>query len=299
MINSVEVPVNIPKWAVEPGKAVARRLPFPVVEATLFPHEGAWLRLGRKSPGRQEPSVLFFSLHKVASSFTHHMLTYLNTELLGLRRMDWDGYAYNRFDVSAAEWASANADDIFRSTGYCYGVFRAPLPIRDLENYRILMIVRDPRDILTSWYFSDAFSHAEPLRPGRLEKFERYRNIALDQTIDEYVHGVKADYLEKQLEGYRRLLSARGTQPLLYETMQLDWNTFMDQVSEQLGVEISVHHRQRLREMGGIGESLSGDVNEHRRKGSPGDFAEKLSDESIEALNARFGPYLEWMNLPV
>ncbi len=291
--------MNVPKWAKERGKVVARRVPFAMLEPALFPAEGAWLRLGRKSPGLDDASVIFFSLHKVASSFTHHMVSYLNTELMGLRRMNWDGYAYNRFETSAAEWVEENKAEIFESKGYCYGVFRAPVEMNNFADYRKLAIFRDPRDILTSWYFSDAYSHAEPLNRGRVESFQEGREEVQSLDINTYVLGERAAYLETQLAGYRTLFQTYNVTPLLYETMQQDWHLFMDQVEAQLAITISPAHRKKLQAMGGIGESLGDDVSQHRRKGTPGDYAEKLDGEAVEALNDRFGTYIEWLGIPL
>ena len=74
----------VPKRFTEPAKRAARHLPFPIVEAVAFPRESQWLRFGRKHPGADESSVVLFTLHKVASTFTNDMLGYLNDELLGL-----------------------------------------------------------------------------------------------------------------------------------------------------------------------------------------------------------------------
>jgi hypothetical protein len=277
------------------AKRLARRLPFGLIELGLFPNEAAWLRFGRKRPGEPDPSVILFTLHKVASTFTHELLGYINTEILGLRRMDWDKYIHNKFPTNTTEWMSRQVDVLFDHTGYAYGPFRAALPIPQLEQYRILMILRDPRDILTSAYFSEAFSHAPPLRPERLKEFEERRQMVQAMTIDEFVIK-KADELVGFFEDYRTMAERCGVRPLDYAQMMSNWDGFMDGVENSLNVTISQHHRDVLKTKGRIGEDLGDDESQHLRRGTPGDHAEKLLPETVSHLTSVFGDHLRWLH---
>jgi hypothetical protein len=277
------------------AKRLARRLPFGVIELALFRHEAAWLRFGIKRPGQPDPSVIIFTLHKVASTFTHELLGYLNAEVLGLRRMDWDKYIHNKFPEDTTSWMAAHVDQLFHHSGYAYGPFRASLPIPDLDRYRILMILRDPRDILTSAYFSEAFSHAPPLLPERLADLEERRERVQAMTIDEFVIE-KADEVVESLDDYRRLADTYGVRPLTYAQMMSDWNGFMDGVEDALGVKISQHHRDVLEAKGRIGEDLGDNANEHLRKGTPGDHVDKLAPETVSHLTNVFSSHLRWLD---
>lgn len=278
------------------GKSIARRLPFRVVETVAFPAESQWHRYGIQRPGVRDPSVLLFTLHKVASTFTNQLLAEINSESLQLRRMDWDKYVYNMVPRDTSGWIATRAESLFEPEGYCYGVFRGPLPIPEIDRYRVLMILRDPRDILTSYYFSEATSHAEPLDKRRLKEFRDRRALVQAMTIDEYVLD-KAPELEGLLDGYMTLSEQAGVQPLTYELMMNDWDQFMLRVGEVLNVTIEESLRERLREKGQIGVEHSGDESQHRRKGTPGDHRHKLQPETVDALTARFERHLRWMSL--
>lgn len=275
-------------------KRLARRLPFEVIEAGLFPNEASWLRFGRKRPGEPDPSVILFTLHKVASTFTHELLGYLNAELLGLKRMDWDRYIHNRFPEDTTTWISREVDELFDPVGYAYGPFRAPLPIPDLDRYRILLILRDPRDILTSAYFSEAFSHAPPLLPERLAEFEERRERVRKSTIDDFVLERAGDLLSI-FDEYKTLAERYDVRPLVYEQMMGNWEVFMDSVEAAIGVEIPQEHRDILRSKGRIDDELDGEVTNHLRQGTPGDHADKLQPETIEQLNKIFTAHLAWL----
>ena len=279
------------------AKRFARHVPFQLVEAVAFPQESRWHRFGIERPGVDEPSVILFTLHKVASTFTNQLLGEINANCLNLKRMDWDKYVYNMVPSGTSEWIAARTDDLFAPSGYCYGVFRAPLPITSLGDYRVLLIVRDPRDILTSYYFSEAHSHAEPLDKARLQDFRARRAQVQEMTIDEYVLD-KASDLERLLDNYMEMSSATGAQPLTYELMMSDWESFMDRVSDVLRVELDTQLRTKLRDLGQIGVEHGGDENQHRRKGTPGDHRHKLQPETIARLTEQFRRHLEWMSLP-
>ena len=277
------------------AKRLARRLPFGLIELALFRHEAAWLRFGVTRPGQPDPSVILFTLHKVASTFTHELLEYLNTEVLGLRRMDWDKYIHNKFPEDTTSWMTAHVDRLFHHSRYAYGPFRASLPIPDLDRYRILMILRDPRDILTSAYFSEALSHAPPLLPERLAELEERRERVQAMTIDEFVIE-RADELVEFLDDYRRLADTYGVRPLTYDQMMTDWDGFMDGVEDVLGVTISQHHRDVLEVKGRIGQDLGDNANEHLRKGTSGDHVDKLAPETVSYLTDVFSSHLLWLD---
>jgi len=286
----------VPERFIEPAKQAVRHVPFPLIESFAFPRESQWLHFGLKRPGADEPSVALFTLHKVASTFTNELLGYLNNEHLHLRRMDWDKYVFNKVPQDSSGYLAARTQKLFKSSGYCYGAFRAALPITNLHRYRVLLILRDPRDILTSFYFSEAHSHAPPLNKNRLQEFEARRAEVLSMTIDEYVLD-RAGHLASKLDDYMAMSQEHGIEPLTYEQMMSDWKGFMDRVGEILEFDIPEHDRLTLRIRGQIGIEHSGDVNNHRRRGTPGDHREKLQPATVAKLTSQFERHLKWLGL--
>ena len=74
-------------------------------------------------------------------------------------------------------------------TGYLYSVFGGMIEgIPSLEKYKVILVTRDPRDILVSDYYSIAYSHSVPSKTGnKYDKFMSKRNKAREYTIDDFV----------------------------------------------------------------------------------------------------------------
>lgn len=286
----------IPQQLIQPAKQLARHIPFSIVETLAFPRESQWIRFGIKRPGAPTPSVALFTLHKVASTFTNDLLGYLNDEQLKLRRMDWDKYIYNKVPRNSSAYIADRVSDLFEPSGYCYGVFREALPIENLDQYRVLLILRDPRDILTSYYFSEAHSHAPPLNKKRLAEFEARRVEVMSMSIDEYVLS-HAQHLKDKLDAYMAMSKTAGIEPLTYEQMMSDWDGFLDRIGSILDTEINAHDRAELRSRGQIGVEHSGDVMNHRRRGTPGDHRDKLLPQTVAKLTQTFQLHLDWLGI--
>ena len=286
----------VPQRVLEPAKRVAQHVPFPIVESVRFPHESLWMRFGIKRPGADQPSVVLFTLHKVASTFTNRLLDHLNAEHLGLRRLDWDKYVYNRFPRDSSGYIAQRTDRLFASSGYCYGVFREALPIADLGRYRVLLILRDPRDILTSHYFSEAHSHALPVNKARRREFEARRARVRGQSIDDYVLEQSLP-LVKKFDDYVAMCRSHAIDPVTYEQMMGDWDDFVDRVGDTLGIDVGRAERDALRSAGQIGVEHGGDVTHHRRRGTPGDHREQLRRATVATLTRRFSRHLDWLEL--
>ncbi len=93
---------------------------------------------------------------------------------------------------------------VFVDRGYCYGGFRCfPLyPVPILDSAKTIWLVRDPRDMLVSHYFSLAQSHVMPSgEPGAMERFRAERERARTMSPDDWVSENYAWQL-LSLEGY-------------------------------------------------------------------------------------------------
>jgi hypothetical protein len=208
--------------------------------------------------------------------------------------MDWDRYVHNRFPVNTTSWLAQHEASIFLERGFVYGPFRAPLPISNLGNYRTILLLRDPRDVITSAYFSDAFSHPPPGNKKRLPEFNERRARVQKMTIDDYVLE-RADEIHSHYAAYRSFADSIKVTPLTYEQMMLDFGGFLDGLEVCLDVSIPDWLRNRLRELGRIGEFLGDDQKSHMRKGLPGDHVEKLRPETVTSLNSTFADDLQWL----
>jgi len=109
----------------------------------------------------ETPSVLSFSMAKAGSTLLYNMLSQLSPEV-GAVYFSIEDYLFSH-NVSPTN-RPGDVGPIIKPAGYCYGGFRQfpafPVPI--LDSARVTFLVRDPRDMITSLYFSLLGSHRIP-----------------------------------------------------------------------------------------------------------------------------------------
>jgi hypothetical protein len=185
---------------------------------------------------------------------------------------------------------------VFRKTGYLYSVFGGMIEgIPEFDRYRTILMVRDPRDVLVSDYYSVAFSH--PLPDERSEKygeFSKMKEAARSMTVDEYVLAASEE-VHNTLGRYKSLLLDRYPHTYLtrYEDMIASFENWLDGLLGHCGLTISDELRRSLIDANRRSRPAEEDVHRHVRKGVPGDFRTKLHAETISRLDAKLASVLE------
>lgn len=234
------------------------------------------------------PSVLFFTAHKCASVFIGKTLRELTSEI---ELTPINPGAYFSSVGKSEEATKLEMALMFRPTGYLYGPFRQPdrfYLVDDPNKYKKILVLRDPRDVLTSSYFSFGFSHSVPVLSEKKKDFLAKREKIKQQTIEEYVEGqwrqVFAIY-----DSYRNILLQQGNDLLFlrYEDMISNFEEWLLKIVHHLNI------RPSESALGDIIEQTSFKVdsenkNSHKRRVTPGDYKEKLNIELIENLNKEF-----------
>lgn len=238
------------------------------------------------------PSVLLFTTHKCASTLTNRILAYICTKYLDLKHLDFVGYYYLTEAEDTHELITRNRSAIFRPSGILYAPFRKYVPIPEIDRYRIVLILRDPRDVLTSLYFSTAFSHAVPLNPERSRKQRRRRRATQVLSIDEFVIRRKDEYAERY-GSYLRMHRNHDVLFLRYERMITAFDSWLSDLAQGLGVALSDEDASHLRAMSGTDDVKVEDKYRHVRKATPGDYRSKLQKETITTLDAAFEDVLK------
>lgn len=107
------------------------------------------------------PSVFAFSMAKAGSTLLYNILERL-APAAGLAYFSVEDYLFHN-DVSPQR-RPASVGQPFHRSGYCYGGFRQyPIyRVGHLDTARAVLLVRDPRDMIVSLYFSLRYSHAVP-----------------------------------------------------------------------------------------------------------------------------------------
>jgi hypothetical protein len=232
-------------------------------------------------------SVYFYTFHKCASSLFGG---YVLKNVQGLRHVDYASRIYSGEKIDKI---------VFEENGFVYGPIRlsasprSPVykklvePACDVDFIRskiAIFLVRDPRDILVSLYYSFGYTHGLSSVDGIREIQEQSRGEIQRQTIDEYAlesaHSIVGNFetLDKLSKACTRSVVLR------YEDMIDRWDCFVEGLTKYLEIKPTVltqiHQKSRPRE--------KEDQESHRRSGKPGEFGSKLKEPTIASLNTTF-----------
>ena len=250
---------------------------------------------GRHENTNSHPSVVHFSMNKAATQYTKQILR-LCAEENGMVPVHINEYAYfSRFPFLTAlnEEEMEEYQHIFKPQGYLYSAFGGFVPgIPDLENYKVILMIRDPRDVLVSWYYSIGISHSiPPASSNRKEEYLKKRALAQEMSIDEHViseservFNILQNYQKSLLEDYPHVYITS------YEEMTTDFPAWLTSLLEACDLELRTDLQEKLIQKHLELRPKEEDVQKHIRKGRPGDYREKLRPETIEYLNEKLMP---------
>jgi hypothetical protein len=229
-------------------------------------------------------SVYFLTFHKCASSL---FSGYVLKQVEGLRNLDYSAKIYRNQEVKNV---------VFRKKGYIYGPIRLSADPRNevyrrlvapmmkssfLHDKKSILLVRDPRDILVSAYYSFGFTHPlsknSEIREHLLADRENIRQLSLDEYVLQ-----AAPRLRDEFNAAFSLHKACPKSRLLrYEELIEDFATFAETFTSFCPVRPEVlekiYHETRPREKE---KSES-----HRRSGRVGGYQAKLQETTIRKLD--------------
>lgn len=158
-------------------------------------------------------SILFFTSAKCASTFTSKFLRELDANS-DLRHVDYNQMIYRAGDdlnLGNAEQFFADCQDIlFTTSGDIYGPLRNPIDLRDMDQYRKIFFLRDPRDVLVSAYYSFGFSHGPPRNSLKAEEFHRGRAKIVEEGIDRYSRRAVLEWVLPLYQRYQQIRETSG-----------------------------------------------------------------------------------------
>lgn len=246
----------------------------------------------------QHPSVLHFSVNKSATQYVKSVLRKCSSAN-GLVNVGINEYAF-KSDFPYLDKLSAHEmqqyHHLFKPKGYTYSVFGGMIDgIPNLDKYLVILMVRDPRDVLVSGYYSVAYSHPAPAYgTDKYHAFIKDRKFSQEATVDEYAIA-QCNHIYETFERHRNLLLGRSSNVhiIKYEDMVSDFEGWLRslinycdfQVSAQLFEELLQEH-ERLR-------PSKENVEKHIRKGKPGDYREKLTPETVDYIEQKLLPILQ------
>jgi len=266
-----------------------------IAVACLYPVERQLVR-GRHTPKSDHPSIIHFSVNKAATQYIRNLLIACTVEN-GLTPVQFSQYSWmtnmNFLDRMTDE-EFQDYKHVFRPRGYCYTSFaRFVRNIPNSEQYRKILVTRDPRDIVTSHYFSLAFSHPLPADPKRAKEFLQQREEVRKKSIDEFVIYFSDRVIEAFNSYMDHLIGQENLHVTRYEDMVADFSSWLDALLAFCDLKISDKTRAQLIASSAGSVPAGQRPDQKRRQVVPGDHLRKLKPETIAALNERFAPILD------
>ncbi|MCV0428445.1 MAG: sulfotransferase domain-containing protein [Roseibium sp.] len=234
----------------------------------------------------EKQSIIFFGLARGGSSVTCDIVGNLALAA-GMKWLDVGKELYDQ-GIPLSEAANMNKDH-FPETGHFIGPFREVpkwLLEKDLSKFKIVIVTRDPRDCVVSHYFAMRHYHSVFV-PGQKTDFSQ-KGRELGKELDEYVLDEAAPYEMTSLNLIT--LARKYPESLLfrYEDIYDLGERWVYLINELLGI---LDDRIPLNIVGKAHfKAEKEDVNVHKRKGTPGDFREKLKAETQAMLTKTFDP---------
>lgn len=243
-------------------------------------------------------SILHFSVNKAATQYVKSILTRCVAEE-GMVPVHIHEYAFHTRFPYLDHLSSDEMEEyqhVFTPEGYLYSVFGGMIEgIPDLEAYLTVLMVRDPRDVLVSKYYSMAYSHSQPAETGdKFEDFMEERAYARHVSIDNYVL-TESHKLDAIYRRYVELLLGRhsGYYLTTYEDMISDFAKWLEDLLDYCQIDPSAQLMASLIGQHSKTAPQRESKDRYLRRGIVGDHRNKLAPHTIETLNDRLQNTLE------
>jgi hypothetical protein len=232
------------------------------------------------------PSAFVIGLPKAGSTLLHSMMQSIG-ECSGLSYFSLATEARRR-GVHPQQIPPAT-DTLYVPYGYLYGGFRGLPPKTTIPQWasgRTILLVRDPRDMVVSLYFSQAYSHTPPGSAGQGKlraEFYKKRERAISSSIDEFALE-NAKLISHIFDLVRTKLHELDHKLYRYEDVIFDKLNWLSDMVDYLKIPAKQMHVQSIaRRFDKLPETEN--PGEHIRNVKPGDHRNKLQYKTIMQLN--------------
>jgi hypothetical protein len=226
-------------------------------------------------------SFYLFALTKGGSSLLnsmmHSVLRYLDFPQLALPEIAWE--------AGLPTDEILNPEQFIHRFGYCYRGFRNFPPYLkqfDISTNKKVLLVRDPRDILVSCYYSVRYSHRIPSYGNVRSMMLEARRHSSELSIDEYCL-TNLNSVRQELDSYDR--SCFGELRVFrYEDIVYKKAEWLAEMLDYLDFPVSSRVINKICRVHDVFPDTER-VNEHVRQVRPGNYKTRLRHHTIETMN--------------
>lgn len=240
-----------------------------------------------------QPSRFAFGLHKAGSVLLTKVVSQL-AERAGITVMDIPGQAFSQ-GMPAKLITEEMVGDIFLRQGYLFTGFRTPpppfIPPEALAGRRKVLLIRDPRDMLVSQYFSMRFSHPIP-RTGQVRNNMREARATISaMDVDRYVLSDQCAFILSNYRGYASHID-HDWRLFRYEDIISNKRKWLRDIAGHLRFSLDDGSLDAIADRNDIFPDGEQPQN-HIRQVLPGNHKKHLRPETISALNVSCADILE------
>ena len=244
------------------------------------------------------PGVLAIAYHKSGSVLLDGVLAAIckatgRTYVRPDSELFDQGYDSPSFDRAIAE--------LFSPDGHVYGVFRTRLDAFTCavaRAMRRIILVRNPLDAVTSYYFSLRYSHRIPDQGTVHDNLTQIRSTLSVKEIDECVQSDQFHFLFMNMAAIARLMPEPGVTVYRYEDVVFQKRRWFADLAAKLDVSVADDVLDRLLDRFDLVPPQE-QAREHIRRVVPGDHKNKLSKRSIAYLTGNYGSVMQELGYPV
>jgi len=228
-------------------------------------------------------SFFVFSLPKSGSTLLNNIIRDIcfdkNIPCIDITR---DSYNYG---IRPKDISTQDINSLIYDRGYAYIGFRRLFDISNLHKYRKILLVRDPKDVLVSLYFSHKYSHTVPNNDNATQLLNSRREKALNMEINAFViekSKIYSGLYEKYMNMQKENLKVYRYEDVIYEKVEWvnDMCIFLDIDIESSDIKNVVSKFDIIP----AAEKLTA----HIRQVHPENYKKHLTNETISFLNKQF-----------
>ena len=237
---------------------------------------------------RDDQAIFIVAAHKTGSTLMNRVTTelceradapHVNVELQvwrqGIQIKDWPDSLYAFLD----------------QPGYIFDSFRSLQCLPEVPAFCTspkIFLVRDPRDVAVSFYFSMQKSHTLPPGGGDTAKnLEAARLTATRKSIEEYVVTDECAPTLRNLERFCDFKDDSQSTIFRYEDIVFEKRKWAARLAELLGADLDEEIINEIADKNDI-RPADEDASRHIRQVTPGNYKKHLTDRAISFLEHRY-----------
>lgn len=259
---------------------------------TFINEQSQTIKINIPQPAEMD-SFFAFGVHKSGSTLLEKILIYI----CSMKNIPTINYSSEMFKRGEILTKVKPEDSIFDCRGYAYIGFRIPWQLQesgfDFQRTKNIFLVRDPRDALTSNYYSTAYSHTIPKSGPLKNEWHKRRSESKYMPIDQFVlEETRIKRVIKILQDYMSILPASTTRIYRYEDIIFYKEEWIKDMLNYLELELEDEQvKEIVRKVDVIPDQEKQD--QHIRQVVPGNYKKHLKEETITQLNRELSPVLQ------